>query len=118
MLKRTLVTVAGATALVAISFGTPASAAEGAEAVAGCGQGQMLVTIQGAIDAVDWTIYSDPADVNAIKELIAGLDVNDDDHLCIMQYKPSNGRDRQWATPGYDYVVTKIGENKSRGQLG
>ena len=54
-MKRTLVTVAGATALVALVFGAPASAAD---PVAGCGKGNQLVTIEDGLDAVDWRIYT------------------------------------------------------------
>jgi hypothetical protein len=117
MLKRTLVTVAGATALVAASFGTPAFAEEPPVPIAGCGKGQTLVDYQGALHAVDWSIYQ-PEDIHPIELAIAGVDGNGDGHFCIMTYKPSNGRDRQWATPGYNYEVTKIGDNKSHGQLG
>ena len=111
-MKRTLVTMAGATALATIFLGTPAAAAD---PVAGCGRGLVLATVQEAIDTVDWSIYT-PDQIPPIEAAIAGVDANGDDHVCVRQFKPSNGRDNHWG--GVDYVVTGISENNARGQLG
>ena len=115
-MKRTLVTIAGAAALVTLFVSAPVAASEPA---AGCGKGNTLTTIQGAIDAVDWSIYASAPDPDPeIAGLIAGLDTagNGDGYLCIKQYKPSTGRDNSWG--GTDYVVTRISDNNARGQLG
>src|SRR6478752_8590025 len=109
MLKRTLVTVAGATALAAISFGTPAFAEAPPSPVAACGKGQQLVNLDDAFAAVDKSIYPTLDEQNAIKDLIATVDSNGDGYFCIKSYKPSNGRDRQWG--GVNYEVTRFGDN-------
>ena len=79
-------------------------------------EGNTFTTVQGAIDAVDWSIYTDEQRPE-IEALIAGIDTagNNDGYVCIKQYKPSNGRDNSWG--GEDYVVTRISDNNARGQL-
>ena len=109
--KRVLVSIAGAAVIVTALISSPVSAAD---AVAGCGNGQDLSTIDQAIDAVDWSIYT-PEGRAEVEALIRSLDVNGDDHLCVKQYKASNGRDKQWGAE--DYIVTRLGENKVPGQL-
>jgi len=111
-MKRTLVMIAGASVLASFLLATPAAAAE---PVAGCGKGLTLATVQEAIDAVDWSIYA-PDQIPPIKAAIAGVDANTDGHVCVRQFKPSNGRDNHWG--GVNYVVTGISENNARGQIG
>ncbi len=115
-MKRTLVTVAGATALVAIIFGSPVSAAD---PVAGCGKGNQLLTIEAGLNAIDWRIYSaeEEAELRAIFPPI--VDTNGDGWWCMKQFGPSLGISNKWTEREYaDYIVTRLSDNNAKGQLG
>ncbi len=108
--------VVGAAAIATALISTTVSAAD--VAVAGCGNGQALSTIDQAIGSVDWSIYT-LAQRPEIEAAIRSLDANSDDHLCVKQYKASNGRDNKWGVAdGYGYIVTRLDDNKAPGQLG
>jgi hypothetical protein len=115
-MKRTLVTVAGATALVAFIFGSPVSAAD---PVAGCGKGNQLLTIEAGLNAIDWRIYSadEEAELRAIFPPI--VDTNGDGWWCMKQFGPSLGISNKWTDREYaDYIVTRLSDNNAKGQLG
>ena len=115
-MKRTLVTVAGATALATFVLGSPVSAAD---PVAGCGKGKALVTIEEGLDSIDWRIYTAEEEAE-IRELIPTIvDTNGDGWACMKQFGPSMGISNKWTDRQFaDYIVTSLGDNKSNGQVG
>ena len=115
-MKRTLVTIAGATALATVLLGTPAAAAD---PVAGCGKGNMLATVEEGLDSIDWRIY-DAEQEAELRELFPTIvDTNGDGYLCIKQYGPSVGISNHWTDRTLaDYIVTRLTDNNARGQVG
>jgi len=115
-MKRTLVTIAGATALATVLLGSPVAAADPA---AGCGKGNLLATVEAGLDSIDWRIY-DAEQEAELRELIPGVvDTNGDGYLCIKQFGPSNGISNHWTDREFaDYIVTRLSDNNARGQLG
>ena len=115
-MKRTMVTIAGATALATFVLGSPVSAAD---PVARCGNGNELVTIEEGLDMIDWRIY-DAAQEAELRELFPTIvDTNGDGWWCAKQYGPSVGISNKW-TDGEitDYRVTRLTDNKSNGKVG
>ena len=52
-MKRTLVTIAGATILATALLSSPVAA----DPAAGCGKGNLLATVEAGLDSIDWRIY-------------------------------------------------------------
>ena len=108
-----------ATAVVAAGVMAVPAVASAAGPVAGCGKGQMLLTVQQTIEMIDWRIYS--VDERAeLEPIVRGLDQNLDDHLCVKQFKPNKGQDKHWGATdlGYsEYIVTAMGDNKAQGRI-
>ena len=115
-MKRTLVTIAGATALVTLALGSPAAAAD---PVAGCGKGNPMMTVEDGLAMIDWRIYT-PEERAELEPLFRALvDVNGDGWLCVKQFGPSLGISNKWSDREFaDYVVTRLTDNKANGQLG
>ena len=79
-MKRTLVTIAGTTALVTFALGSPAAAAD---PVAGCGKGNPMMTVGDGLAMIDWRIYT-PEERAELEPLFRELvDVNGDGYLCV-----------------------------------
>ena len=112
-------------ALTAVAAGVMAapavaSAAEGP--IAGCGVGQVLLTVEQTIDdpilGIDWRIYT-PDEKNQIVTLVKGVNRNGDGYLCTKQWKPNQGRDKHWGATDLgisDYIVITISDNNARGR--
>ena len=115
-MKRTLVTVAGATVLATLMLASPVSAAD---PVAGCGKGKQLVTVEEGLDSIDWRIYS-PEEEAELRELFPTIvDTNGDGWWCMKQWGPSLGISNKWTDREFlDYIVTGLSDNKANGQLG
>ena len=98
-------------ALVILATAAPAVAHDGP--VAGCGNGFTLDSVQGAIDAVDTSIYSGD-ELALVLADIASRDVNTDDHLCWKHFAPNPGQDKFWGAT--DYIVTLVLDNNAVGR--
>ena len=115
-MKRTLVTIAGATALATFALSSSVAAAE---PVAGCGNGKQLVTIEEGLDSIDWRIYTpdEEAELRALFPTI--VDTNGDGWWCMKQFGPSLGISNKWTDREFaDYIVTALSDNKANGQVG
>jgi hypothetical protein len=117
LMKRTLVTIAGATALATLVLGSPVAAAT--QPVAGCGKGNPMQTVEDGLAMIDWRIYT-PEERAELEPLFRELvDVNGDGWLCVKQFGPSVGISNKWTDRQFaDYVVTRLTDNKAKGQLG
>jgi len=115
-MQRTLVTIAGATALATFVLGSPVSAAD---QVAGCGKGKQLVTIEEGLDSIDWRIYSTEEEAELRQLFPTLVDLNGDGWWCMKQWGPSLGISNKWTDREFaDYIVTGLSDNKANGQLG
>jgi hypothetical protein len=83
--------------------------------LAGCPAGKDLLSIEGTLAIVDFSIY-DLETQAVVRGAIADLDANgnDDGFLCTKQFKPNRG---QGQLGGVGYVITQISDNQPTGRL-